>query len=103
MLSGQQSDMGSDDPPPGSQSAFRSTISLHPPNTPSEAGLLQETKRKSGQVSKFPEATECQSLNISLETLRTATRVWDFVSEGVRGPIALQIPAALLPLSVTAV
>ena len=56
-----QPDMDSDDPPPGSQSPFRSMISLPPPNTPNEAGLLQETKGRPREVSKFLKVTVSES------------------------------------------
>lgn len=54
-------------------------------------------------MSKFSKVAKCQSLNINLETIPTATWVWDSVSEDVRVPVVLQIPAALLSLSAAAI
>lgn len=70
LLSGQQSGMGFNDPPPGNQSTFRSTNFIVCSKYPNGMGLLQETNRRLREVSFLK--SECQSLNISLETLPTA-------------------------------
>lgn len=75
LLSGQQSGMGFNDPPPGNQSTFRSTNFIVSSKYPNGMGLLQETKRRLREVSFLK--SECQSLNVSLETLPTAIQVCD--------------------------